>query len=398
MNTLNKIEIGNTEIDLVSYDTETTKSRYIQSFETLNNDENLRFNYNVFNIDGFRLEITGSVERRFIVEVFEPDGNLYHKTILSTNMWTQLSKKYFVPWRYVITDEITNTVICDNVFSLNNEGVFINFESKSLGDTLAWIPYCEEFRKKHNCILTVSTFWNHFFESEYPNIKFVNPGSVVQNIRAQYRIGWFEDSNKEPTKPNLIPLQKAATNILGLDFIEIKPEIKFSTKPVYDFKYITIATHSTAGLKYWNHPTGWKEIVSYIKSKGYQVVHVSMEKTDLPGVIQLEDTSIEHTMSVIHGSEFFIGLSSGLSWLSWSIGKHVVMISNFTNPDHEFTSNCTRITNPDSCNGCWNNPLFKFDKGDWYWCPEHKDTPRHFECHKSITPEMVINKIQHLIK
>ena len=98
MNTLNKIEIGNTEIDLVSYDTETTKSRYIQSFESLNNDENLRFNYNVFNIDGFRLEITGSVERRFIVEVFEPDGNLYHKAILSTNMWIQLSRKYFVHW------------------------------------------------------------------------------------------------------------------------------------------------------------------------------------------------------------------------------------------------------------------------------------------------------------
>jgi len=43
------------------------------------------------------------------------------------------------------------------------------------------------------------------------------------------------------------------------------------------------------------------------------------------------------------------------------------------------------------------NTYFKFDKGDWYWCPEHKGTDRQFECHKSITSEMVINKIKHLL-
>ena len=105
-----------------------------------------------------------------------------------------------------------------------------------------------------------------------------------------------------------------------------------------------------------------------------------------------------NTMNVIHHSKFVVGLSSGLSWLSWALGKHVVMISNFTESDHEFTINCTRITNNKVCNGCWNNPMFKFDKGDWYWCPEHKGTDRQFECHKSITPEMVINQIQHLLQ
>jgi autotransporter strand-loop-strand O-heptosyltransferase len=115
-------------------------------------------------------------------------------------------------------------------------------------------------------------------------------------------------------------------------------------------------------------------------------------------VTQLKDTSIENTMSVIHHSEFFVGLSSGLSWLSWGIGTPVVMISNFTEKDHEFTTNCTRIINTSVCNGCWNNPSFKFDKGDWNWCPEHKGTERQFECHKTITSQMVIEQIQHLIK
>ena len=110
----------------------------------------------------------------------------------------------------------------------------------------------------------------------------------------------------------------------------------------------------------------------------------------------LDDTSLENTINTIHHSEFFIGLSSGLSWLSWAIGKHVVMICNFSEDKHEFTTNCTRIVNKSVCNSCWNNPNFKFDKGDWYWCPINKGTENQFICQKSITSNMVINQIQHL--
>ena len=106
---------------------------------------------------------------------------------------------------------------------------------------------------------------------------------------------------------------------------------------------------------------------------------------------------MENTMNVIHHSEFFIGLSSGLSWLAWGMGKHVVMISNFTEPDHEFTTNCTRIVKLDVCNGCWNSPIHKFDKSDWSYCPVHKGTSRQFECHTSITSEMVIKQIEKLL-
>jgi autotransporter strand-loop-strand O-heptosyltransferase len=165
----------------------------------------------------------------------------------------------------------------------------------------------------------------------------------------------------------------------------------------YNEKYICIATNSTAGCKLWNNPNGWTELVKYLKDLDYKIINISKDGDKLDGVINLKDDSMLNTMNVIHHSEFVIGLSSGLSWLSWALNKHVVMISNFTEPDHEFTINCTRITNPFVCNGCWNNPMFKFDKGDWNWCPEHKNTERHFECHKSITSEMVINQIQHLI-
>ena len=45
-------------------------------------------------------------------------------------------------------------------------------QSKSLGDTLSWSPYVEEFRKKHECKLFVTTFWNNLFNQSYKNLIF----------------------------------------------------------------------------------------------------------------------------------------------------------------------------------------------------------------------------------
>jgi autotransporter strand-loop-strand O-heptosyltransferase len=315
---------------------------------------------------------------------------------MTPNMWTKLSREYYTDWTIKVFDR--NMLIYVYKFNLKNQKVFITFESSSLGDSIAWIPYVLEFKNKHNCEVVVSTFWNKLFKKSYPEITFTEPGQNVNNLLAMYKIGWFYDLSKEPVLPSTIPLQKSATNILGLDFKEIKPTIDFipGRRPFTE-KYITIANESTAGLKLWNNPTGWQELTDYLISKGFKVINVAKNGGDIKNVTKIKDTSIENTMNYIHHSEFFIGLSSGLSWLAWGINKHVVMISNFTEEDHEFNTNCTRIVNHSVCNSCWNNSNFKFDKGDWNWCPEHKDTPRHFECHKSITSQMVIDKIQNLL-
>jgi len=62
---------------------------------------------------------------------------------------------------------------------------------------------------------------------------------------------------------------------------------------------------------------------------------------------------------------------------------------------HEFE--CIRPYNKNVCTGCWNNKNFKFDKGDWSWCPVHKGSDRMFECQKTITAEMVIEEIKKII-
>jgi autotransporter strand-loop-strand O-heptosyltransferase len=380
------------------YNSNDTKNLLISNFETTTQlvskiEPNVEYKYHFVNNPFF--EILGNSTKQFTIEFYD-NNELHHTSTLSTNMWTKVTREYYTDWKIKVICE--NQVVFQYKLNLNNKKVFVSFESSSLGDTIAWIPYVLEFKYKHNCDVTVCTFWNKLFQNAYPELEFVEPSNTVHNLFAMYRVGWFDENEKQPTTPNTIPLQKSITNILGLEFSEIKPRITFTpkTRPFVD-KYITIANESTAGLKLWNNPTGWQELVNYLISKGYKVINVSKNGGDLNNVTKLKDTSIENTMNCVHHSEFFIGLSSGLSWLSWSLGKHVVMISNFTESDHEFTSNCTRITNNSVCNGCWNKPQFKFDKGDWNWCPEHKNTPRHFECHKSITSNMVIHQIQHLL-
>jgi autotransporter strand-loop-strand O-heptosyltransferase len=346
-------------------------------------------------IDSPFIEIKGESSSSYTVQVYDEKDKLHYENIISSNSWVRMNRKYFTKWRTKIFED--NVLIWDKVLDYEGKRVYISFDSKSLGDSIAWIPYCLEFQNKHNCKVIVSTFWNKLFKDSYPELEFVNPGEVVNNITGMYKLGWFWDESREPEAPNTIPLQKAASNILGLEYNEIKPRINYEvSENPYNQKYVTIATNSTAGCKFWTKD-GWQGLVDYLISKGYLVVNVSKENNELKNVMKIEDVSIENTMNVIHHSEFFIGLSSGLSWLAWGLGKQVVMISNFTTSDHEFNIDCIRITNPLVCNGCWNNPNFKFDKGDWNWCPVHKGTSRQFECHTSITPEMVINKIKHLL-
>jgi autotransporter strand-loop-strand O-heptosyltransferase len=341
------------------------------------------------------LEIRGESDSDYLVKFFDENGVCHYENSIKSNHWVKLSRRYFTKWTVKVWEN--GKIIYDKILDYTNQRVYIALDSKSLGDTIAWLPYAREFRKKHNCKVIVSTFWNYLFEKNYPDLEFISPGQPANSIIGMYKIGWFYDSSYEPELPNTIPLQKAATNILGLDFCEVKPEIVLDTKarPI-ETKYITIATNSTAGLKFWTRE-GWQELVDYFNSLGYRVINVSKEDNPLRGVEKIKNTSIENTMNYIHHSEFFVGLSSGLSWLAWGLGKKVVMISNFTDENHEFSSNCIRIVNKSVCNGCWNKPEFKFDKGDWNWCPVHKNTPKQFECHKSITPKMVIEQLKGLL-
>jgi len=330
------------------------------------------------------LEIKGLSDSEFAVVFYDENSNEYYQNIIRANHWVKLNRQYFTPWRTKVWQN--GEVIYDHILNLTGKRVYIAFESKSLGDTIGWIPYVEEFRKKHNCTVICSTFWNSLFD--YPEIEFVEPSTVVHNLYALYRIGYFDDLDKNPLKPTLIPLQKSATAILGLDFVEMAPSIAYKPEVPKIGKYVTIATNSTSGCKFWTKE-GWQALINWLVSEGYEVYNVSKELNPFDNCTQITTPSLESKMDWIAGSSFFVGLSSGLAWVAWAMRKPVVMISNFTEDWNEFS--CIRITNKDVCHGCWQDT--PFDPADWNWC-KHKGTNRQFECHTSITADMVIDEIK----
>jgi len=359
---------------------------------------------NVNFIDGPFVEIKDNEENKYRVEFIDlKTGMVDYGVDLKTNHWCGAAKKYKIDWLVTIKG-IDNDFYYEHRFNVAGRRVLISFESKSLGDTLAWFPQVERFRIENTCTVICSTFHNKLFKDQYPDIQFVEPGSTVEDIYSLFRIGLFRkgieiDLYMHREDPLPIPLGKICSDILGMDYVELKPHLPiFTTKKK---KVVSIATHGTAQCKYWNNPTGWQDVVNYIVSKGYKVKLLSREEDGYMGnknpknVTKIRPGSIENIMTIIQESELFIGLSSGLSWLSWAVGTETILISGFTDAYTEPRNGVKRIINENVCHGCWNR--HKFDAGDWNWCPDHKGTDRQFECTREITSEQVITEIKKVI-
>ena len=346
-------------------------------------------------LDGPKVEILGDEDKIYLVEFVNKQTNeVLHSSTIKNNMWTACGKKYYIPWQIRINGEVVDE------FNLENQNVLISMESKSLGDTLAWVPYSIEFAKKYKCKVIISTFHNYLFEGldEYKDIKFINPGKSHECI-AVYKLGWFkkndkwEDFDKNPNQVNIIPLQQAATDILGLDFKEVNYGIKMPNKerPIKN-KYVVFGPQATAGCKEWVY-NYWVELSKLLIKKGYDIVTLTKSPFIIEGVKNYSNKPMKDVINILNHADIFIGLGSGLSWLNWAIGKHTYMINGFAKEGHEFTKNVTRIQNQNVCISCWNDDGFVFDGGDWDWCPLYKGTKKQHICQKSISPEQVFNKL-----
>jgi len=371
-------------------------------------NEEIKNDYSILNhyIINPYLEINGKTDNKLNIRFFDNNQLVYNQDI-GINSWVKMNKQYYTNWRVEVREN--DELIYTNTNDYKNKRVFISFGSKSLGDTLSWFPYVEEFRKKHQCELIVCTFLNDLFKDQYPEIQFVEPGTVVNNIVAQYNIGWYYteeegtdenwDRNVHKTDFKQIPLQQCASDILGLDYKEIRP--KLNLPKVEKKKKVGIGVHSTAQAKYWNNPTGWQEVVDYLKNLGYEVMIYSREEDGYmgnkhpKGVTKFKGGSVQEVINDLSTCEFFIGLGSGLSWLAWACELPVVLISGFSEKWAETTLDTYRVINENVCHGCFN--WNRLDAGDWNWCPKHKGTKKQFECTKEITSQMVIERIEKII-
>ena len=274
----------------------------------------------------------------------------------------------------------------------------INFITHSLGDNIAFSIYGDAYQKKYGGKVFVKSKWHFLFYSDNPNVFFVDLDyqdtfDVIKEIHFIFQEG---------------PMQKIICDTLNLDYQEIAPLLKNNDK--YNFnkkkKYVCISVHSTAQMKYWNNSSGWQKVVRYLKKMNYDVY--AIDKDEIYGTNEkwnkipdgaINETGnypIEYRIQQIKNCAFFIGLSSGLSWLAWALNKKVVMISGCTNEDNEFKNNCYRVINKNVCHGCLNDSKIDNSNGiltHWMYCPRDKG----FECTRTINFEMVKNQIDKCI-
>jgi autotransporter strand-loop-strand O-heptosyltransferase len=367
----------------------------------VNNIVNVKNIVTISYVNGATVNISGNIPATYRVQFFDKRKNIIHfETEIKNNCWAKCNIEYFVDWNIKVWDG--DTLFYEENFDASTKRVYIALGSKALGDTLAWFPYVEEFGKVHNCKMVTSTFHNDMLQKQYPNIEFVNPGDVVENLYAMYSLGLFYtgDGNinlyKNPSDPKTQTMQKMGSDILGLEYKEIKP--KLNKKNLKKEKLVTIAIHGTAQAKYWNNPTGWQEVIDWLKGRGYRVRLLSKEQSGYMGNFEPKGIEkhpwgpLELVMDEMEKSQAFIGIGSGLSWLSWALDVPTVLISGFSY-DWAEMQDCIRISTPKGkCEGCFNR--LRLDAGDWNWCPDHKRTERQFECTKSITSEMVIEQLE----
>jgi autotransporter strand-loop-strand O-heptosyltransferase len=362
----------------------------------------LRFDFN----DGCRVTCPES-EHSWKVRLSDLDtGNVLFETEFKAGR-VNSTKRYFVRFRIEIWQK-GESVFCHD-YSAADRDVLIRFPVDTLGDPLGWFPYAVKFKERHGCRLTCAIGGKliPLLRDAYPDITFVTPDDVEpERFYATYTIAvyftkgaMFDHKDRVPCDFRMVGLHRAAGYILGVDPADQPPRIAIAdpSRPVAE-PYVCVAVQSTLQAKFWNNPAGWHEIVIFLKQAGYRVFCIDQKHTHGKGLVWTHmpegaedltgDRPLQERARWLAHAEFFVGLSSGLSWLAWAVGTPVVMISGFTHPTTEFDTPY-RIINYHTCNSCWNDPRERFDREDFLSCPRHQGTARQFECTRLITADQV---------
>ncbi|MGC2781017.1 MAG: autotransporter strand-loop-strand O-heptosyltransferase [Bradyrhizobium sp.] len=309
------------------------------------------------------------------------------------------TKRYFVPFRLEVWSQ--GEFLLRHDYDASEREVLIQFPVGTIGDVIGWMSYAAKFNELHRCRLTCALGEPliPLFSAAYPDIAFVTHDSVrVERYYATYSVALFFDDADQVYQPwdfRQVGLHRTAAHILGVDTAERPPRVALSenSRPIAD-PYVCIAVQATTQCKHWNNPEGWQSIVAFLKATGYRVICIDQKaerthgdfRTRIPADAedQTGDRPLPERARWLRHAAFFVGLSSGLSWLAWAVGTPVVLISGFTHPTNEFATPY-RIINRHACNSCWNDVRYRFDHEDALWCPRLKGTPRQFECTRLIT-------------
>ena len=119
-------------------------------------------------VKGAFIEIIGKHNTKYNVKMinFETGETIWEDNI-TNNMYTRCDIIYYIKWKIIVTDIKINEIVYIHNFDPTGKRIYIRLDSSAIGDTIAWFPYIEEFKKKHNCKVICSTFHNDLFKKTY---------------------------------------------------------------------------------------------------------------------------------------------------------------------------------------------------------------------------------------
>lgn len=346
---------------------------------------------------GFRLKIP---EGNWRVKIWDSsrgiiffDGNVSNTILISL-------ERFFIRWVFEIY--LDGKCIFNHRYNPAGSNVHFHIPPTGMGDHIALLPCIEEFCRKWKCSATcrVEPYLREILEVYFPAIKY--SVEMPANTYAKYHLSPGFSPFYQPTEIRKIPMLTMGREILGLG--RYKKKIYYPTKPRQIIEpYVCIAAQGSITPKAWLNLDGYDEVVAYLKSLGYRVLCIdkNREQTDHGMTVKMPqgaedftgDISLIERVNLLAYADFFIGFSSGLSWLAWAVDIPVILISGITSSWFEFDTPY-RIINRLVCNSCHNDIKVKWPQFEF--CPYHKNTPRAYECSRAISARQVIDAIEEL--
>ncbi len=360
--------------------------------------DGLRLDFNC----GLRLQIPDNYEHAFHVVIGNAEsGEIYFDEDAAGVILVSF-EKYFMPWQIDVF--YRGEHVFSHTLDLSGQEVFIKFLSGAMGDAIALLPYVEAFIRKWKCRprVCLAQYLRDIAARYYPHIEFAD--SVGDMTYATYSIGtWMNYLAGATVDSRLMPMEEIGKTSLGIPYT--LRTVRFTpTKPrMIKEPYVCIGVQASAPWKGWQYPGGWDEVVAYLKAAGYRVLCIDREREVTWNGITAkmpdgaEDFTGNHPLleriNLLAHADFFIGLGSGLSWLSYAAGCPVVLIVGFSLPWFEFDTPY-RVQNYTKCYGCYNDVRVEIIHIEH--CPLHRNSDKKFECSRSITPRQVIATIERL--
>lgn len=374
--------------------------------------EGIRFDFN----EGCRLELPQGQDWHVRLRDLETDTVLFDQ-LLKNGGLVQSGRKSYVRFELTVWKDGQDAPILTHRLDLAGRDVLVRMELGGLGDHLSWVGHAVAFARKHGARVTccVRADMVALLAPIHPDmrseVRFVAPGDESdRSYYASYKVlVFFDDKNRswQPLDYRQAGLAQMGAYMLGLTPQERRPDILPDPggAPIKG-PYVAIAVQGSGLAKKWNNPGGWRAVIAALKELGYRVVCIDQKRvagagtvwTHVPHGVEDEtgDRPLAERARWLKHADFFIGLSSGLSWLAWAAGARVVMIGGFTETYNEFHTPW-RVINRNVCHGCANDVTKRLDLTDFFFCPDHKGTERAVECSRMIAPRQVIDAVYDLV-